>query len=87
MDEDFKLFIADRFKNTELGFLRIRKNLGVIDYSDEATERFLREIILATPVEKIAKQGKNYYFTCIKFNALLTVNSHSFTVITAKKIV
>ncbi len=87
MDEDLKLFIADRFKNTELGFLRIRKNLGVIDYSDEATERFLREIILTTPVEKIAEQGKNYYFTCIKFNALLTVNSHSFTVITAKKIV
>ena len=87
MDEDLKLFIADRFKNTVLGFLRIRKNLGVIDYSDEATERFLREIILATPVEKIAKQGKNYYFTCIKFNALLTVNSQSFTVITAKKIV
>ncbi|WP_029911502.1 DUF3781 domain-containing protein [Pelobacter seleniigenes] len=87
MHEDLNLFIAERFKNTELGFLRIKKNLGILNYSDEATERFLKEIILATPVEKIAKQGKNYYFTCVKFNALLTVNSHSFTVITAKKIV
>ncbi|MEI6895548.1 MAG: DUF3781 domain-containing protein, partial [Colwellia sp.] len=31
-------------------------------------------------------KGKNHYFKCVERNAILTVNSHSFTIITAKTI-
>ena len=86
MDETLKLSIAAQFKNTELGFLRIKKNLGLVSFSDSETENFLKRLILATPVEHIETKGKNHYFNCSEFNATLTINSHSFTIITAKKI-
>ncbi len=86
MDNDLKKSIADNFRNTELGFMRIKNNLQIGSYSDLETEGFLREIILSTPLEYIKTRGKNHYFECVKFNAILTVNSHSLTVITAKRI-
>jgi len=78
--------VSNQFKNTELGFLRIKKNLNIVHFSDEETETYLNKIILSTPLEHIETKGKNHYFTCSKYNAILTVNSHSFTIITAKKI-
>ncbi len=86
MNKDLKASIAENFKNTELGFLRIKRNLQLDSYSDCETEKHLRKIILSTPLEFIETKGKNYYFECNKFNAILTINSHSFTVITAKQI-
>ena len=86
MNETLRTSIADKFRNTPLGFLRIRRNLGIISFSDRETEIFLRKIIMSTPLENIAK-GKNHYFKCFEYKAILTVNAHSFTVITAKKIV
>jgi hypothetical protein len=77
---------VENFRNTELGFLRIRKNLKIEDYSDLATENYLRGILLSTPLDNIEKKGKNYYFTATEYNAILTVNSHSLTIITAKQI-
>jgi len=84
MDETLRMSIADHFKNTPLGFLRIKKNLGITHFSDIETEKYLRKIILSTPQYAIERKGKNYYFKCSEHNAVLTVNAHSFTVITAK---
>ncbi|WP_028313441.1 DUF3781 domain-containing protein [Desulfatibacillum aliphaticivorans] len=86
MDEDLRTTIADQFKNTQLGFMRIKKNLGITHFSDIETEKFLKRIILATPIAAIESKGKNHYFTCSAFNAVLTINANSFTIITAKKI-
>ncbi len=81
MNENLKTSIADNFKNTELGFLRIRKNLQIVSYSNLQTENYLREIILSTHLNCIETKGKNHYFECAKFNAILAVNSHSLTII------
>ena len=79
--------IAKQFKNTSLGFLRIKKNLDISDFSNSETETYLRKIILSTPLDNIESKGKNHYFKSAKHNAILTVNSHSFTIITAKKLI
>ncbi|MFK5927427.1 MAG: DUF3781 domain-containing protein [Desulfuromusa sp.] len=86
MNETLKIAIAGKFKNTPLGFLRIKKNLDVSHFSDTETEAYLRQIILSTPFADIETKGKNHYFKCLKNNAILTVNSHTFTIITAKQI-
>jgi hypothetical protein len=58
MDESIKLAIAGRFRDTELAFLRIRRNLAIDDFSDRETENLLRKILLATPTEYIEKKGR-----------------------------
>lgn len=55
--------------------------------SDGEIERILRKIILSTPLDSVETKGKNYYFKCLEYNADLTINSHTLTIITAKKIV
>jgi hypothetical protein len=86
MDDNLKATIADQFKNTELGFLRIKKNLNIDHFTDGETEKYLREIILSTPLECVETKGKNHYFKCFEHNAILTVNSYAFTIITAKQL-
>lgn len=86
MDETLRTSITNRFKNTSLGFLRIKKNLEITHFTDIETEKYLRKIILSTPLYAVEQKGKNYYFKCLKYNAVLTVNAHTFTIITAKKI-
>jgi len=81
-----KILIAGNFKNTPLGFLRIKKNLKISHFSDTETESYLRKIILSTPLKHVEAKGKIYYFKCFEKNAILTVNSHTFTNITAKQI-
>ncbi len=71
MNETLRTQIANAFKNTVLGFVRIKRNLKINHLSDSETEAYLRKTILATPLEN---------------NALLTVNSYTLTVITAKQI-
>lgn len=86
MNEILKNSILNNFRNTPLGFQRIRKNLDILQFSDSETEAYLRKVISLTILEDIETKGKNHYFSCFKRNAILTVNSHSFTVITAKQI-
>jgi len=86
MNETLKISIAENFKNTPLGFLRIKRNLDITHFSDTETEIYLRKIILATHLEDIETKGKNHYFKYSESNAILTINSHSFTIITAKQI-
>ena len=84
MNEVLKESIIKGFKNTALGFLRIRKNLEIMELSDAETEEYLKETLSLTSLENIETKGKNHYFKCFERNAILTVNSHSFTIITAK---
>ncbi|HIP07104.1 MAG TPA: DUF3781 domain-containing protein [Mariprofundaceae bacterium] len=86
MNNTLKTRIANEFKNTVLGFVRIKRNLDMNHLSDAETEVYLKNTILSTPLEDIEKNGKNYYFKCFKNNALLTINSYTLTVIAAKQI-
>ena len=86
MNETLKLSISNKFRNTQMGFIRIKKNLNITNLSNEKTEDYLKKIILTTPIENIESIGKNHYFKCIKHNAILTVHSHTFTIITAKQL-
>ena len=86
MNQALKTTIANNFGNTALGFLRIRRNLDILHFSDTETEVYLENIISLTPLEDIETKGKNHYFKCLEKDAILTVNSHSFTIITAKRI-
>jgi len=87
MNETLRAKIADQFRNTPLGFSRIKRNLGMTRSSDGEIERILRKVILSTPLDDVETKGKNYYFKCLEYNAVLTVNSHTLTIITAKRIV
>ena len=86
MNETLKLLISNKFRNTQMGFIRIKKNLNISDFSNAKAESYLKEIILSTPIDNIESIGKNHYLKNIKYNAILTVNSHTFTIITAKQI-
>ena len=84
MNIHLKTSLADKFRNTSLGFVRIKNNLSINHFTDNETEDLLRKIILSTPLLDIVTKGKNYYFKCLEYNAILTVNSYTFTIITAK---
>ncbi len=64
--------------STELGVSRIRKNLNL--NSDQDAVAYCKNKITDKNC-KIYKQGKNWY--CITDNTIITVNAHSYTVITA----
>ncbi len=66
--------------------VRIKKNLGITHFTNIETEKYLKEIILTTPLDTIETKGKNHYFKHSKYNAILTVNAYTFTIITAKKL-
>jgi hypothetical protein len=66
MNEELKKAIQDNFKNTQLGLLRIKRNLCLGDLADIGIENHLRDIIFDTPLEAIASIGKNYYLKCKK---------------------
>ena len=68
----------DRIHTTEMGVGRIQKNLGI-------TEEPVSYCILKLKKEEstITRKGKNYY---VEFDdCIITINSSSFTIITAHK--
>ncbi|MDE6426373.1 MAG: DUF3781 domain-containing protein [Ruminococcus sp.] len=70
----------DRLHTTELGIIRIKKNMSL--KTDNVVE-FCREKILDSSAV-IEKSGKNWYISV--GNCRITVNSTSYTIITAHKI-
>ncbi|MCG9791553.1 DUF3781 domain-containing protein [Flavobacterium algicola] len=70
---------------TELVYSRINKklktNLSVFDI-----ERKILHILEETPLSYFTKIGKNFYISNIENNIKITVNSHTYRVITADKI-
>jgi hypothetical protein len=43
MNESLRILIAEKFRNTALGFLRIKKNLGISHLADTQTETYLKK--------------------------------------------
>lgn len=79
MMKDKKILLdnSDKIHTTELGADRIRRNLKLdtVDVVEYCKNKILDKNC------KIYLQGKNWY--CEKDNLKITVNSHSYTIITA----
>jgi hypothetical protein len=67
----------DKVHTTSMGIDRIKKNLNI---SDIDVVKYLKELIKDKNCN-IYKQGKNYY--CEINNIKITINSYSYTIITA----
>lgn len=72
------LYNLDKLHTTELGIVRIKRNLGLVT---EDVVAWCRQKI--ENVDSIVKQGKNWYVHVD--NAKITVNAHSYTIITAHR--
>ena len=69
-----------RLHTTELGVIRIKKNLSL---NVENVIEWCKEKISLSNA-KIIRKGKNWYITID--NCIITVNAYSYTVITAHKV-
>lgn len=78
MNKDILLSNIDRIHTTELGILRIKKNLKLD--TDNVVVDYCKQKILDKNCN-IYKQGKNWY--CEIDNIKITINSYSYTIITA----
>lgn len=76
-NKELLLSNIDKIHTTEMGVQRIRKNLKL--NNDDAAEYCKNKILDKNC--NIYKQGKNWY--CETDNIKITVNSYSFTIITA----
>ena len=68
----------DKIHTTELGVARIKRNLEL--ETDDVVNWCKREIKKA---DKIYRSGKNWYICINNYN--ITINAHSYTIITAHK--
>lgn len=73
------LINLDKIHTTELGVVRIRKNLDLNTNVDTVT--WCKQKIQAS--NDIIRKGKNWYVSVD--NVKITINAHSFTIITAHK--
>ena len=69
----------DKLHTTEMGAVRIKNNLGI---DDEDAAEYCRSLVL-DPGAQIVRNGKNWYVS-VK-GAVITVNAHSCTIITAHR--
>ena len=70
----------DRLHTTELGVIRIKKNLSL---NEENVIAWCKEKIRHSNAEK-KRKGKNWYITID--NCIITINAYSYTIITAHKV-
>ena len=68
----------EKIHTTKMGIERIKKKLNI----NEDVVEYCKNIILDKNCD-IVKKGKNYY--CTLNNTIITVNSYSYTIITAHK--
>lgn len=87
INEATKRIIADNFTNTELGLVRIARNLGLQALSTNDLIAHCRTIIQMTPIDDVEVRGKNYYFHSFEYSTVLTINRTSLGIITAKPLV
>ncbi len=69
----------DKIHTTELGIIRIKRNLS-LETEDVVT--WCKNKI-SSPNASITRQGKNWYVNVE--NCILTINAHSYTIITAHR--
>ena len=79
MDKEILLSNIDKIHTTKLGITRINNNIkidtdNIVNYC---------KILLLNNKCNIYKKGKNYY--CEIGNIIITINSYSYTIITAHK--
>lgn len=77
VDKDILLTNIDKIHTTELGIIRIKKNLK-IDVMD-VIDYLKNEIIKNDSI--VYKNGKNFY--CMIDGIIITINSYNYSVITA----
>lgn len=77
MNKEILLSNIDRIHTTEMGVNRIKRNLG-LDTDDVV--KYCKDKILDKK-SNIYKSGKNWY--CENNNIKITINSYSYTIITA----
>lgn len=80
MDKEVLLSNIDKVHTTEMGIDRIKKNLK-LDINDVV--EYCKKKVLDKN-SNIYKQGKNWY--CEIDNIKITINSYSYTIITAHKL-
>lgn len=73
------LLNLDRLHTTDLGIVRIKRNLSL---DTEEVVAWCRERI-QDPSASICRQGKNWYIE--SEGCIITVNAHSYTIITAHR--
>lgn len=71
----------DKLHTTELGVLRIKRNLSLDIDTDDVVDWCKTKINSANAI--ITRSGKNWYVNVD--NCIITVNSYSYTIITAHK--
>ena len=79
MDKNELLMNIYKIHTTHLGISRIKRNLGI----EEDVVEFCKNKVLDKNCN-IYKQGKNWY--CEIDNITITINSYSYTIITAHKL-
>ena len=77
MDKDILLANIDKVHTTEMGVDRIKKNLKI---NNNDVVKYCKEKVLDNRCN-IYKKGKNFY--CEIDNIIITINSYSYTIITA----
>ena len=77
-DSQVLLDNLDKLHTTEMGFARIKRNLGIT--VDDVVAWCKGKI---TNADEITRKGKNWYAADGK--TVITVNAHNYTIITAHK--
>ena len=77
MDKDVLIANIDKVHTTKMGVDRIKKNLKI---NNNDVVKYCKEKVLDNRCN-IYKKGKNFY--CEIDNIIITINSYSYTIITA----
>lgn len=77
MDKQILLSNIEKVHTTKLGIDRIKKNLNL---NTDDVVKYCKDIVLNKDCN-IYKEGKNWY--CKLGNKIITINSYSYTIITA----
>jgi hypothetical protein len=80
IDHNVLLVNSNSIHTTEMGLVRISKNLNV---KKEGIVEWCKKQI-THPASIITRKGKNWYISINK--TVFTVNAHSYTIITAHKV-
>lgn len=79
MDKDVLIANIDKVHTTKMGVERIKKNLKINNNNNDVV-KYCKEKVLDNRCN-IYKKGKNFY--CEIDNIIITINSYSYTIITA----
>ena len=80
-----KTEILNNICYTELVYRRINKKLN-INFSKKQIEEFIFKILKETEEKYFSKIGKNFYATSKENKIKITINSHTFRIITVDRI-